>query len=100
MTAKKTTSRTPRQKTEPTPTAPQNQPQEPTQPTEHDYDVDAGAVLELLGVPAGLVKQNTTHLQFVDGKLIIEYTVIRAIPPRIMGMALMRGATPQEETNG
>jgi hypothetical protein len=75
---------------------------------ETDYDIDIATVMHALGINPNLVVPDTAHIRLVDNKIILEYTCRRAVPPRIMGMALLTGAPHQpappqaaeEEPNG
>lgn len=75
---------------------------EPQPITAEEFGIDTAKVLELLGVHPGMVIENSVHLSLISGTIVCEYQVRRAIPPRIMGMALLAGAAAaqQEEEAG
>lgn len=61
------------------------------------FDVDTAEVLRLLGVEPGMVREGSAKISLIDNKVIIEYSIIRAVPPRMMGMALLAGAASAED---
>lgn len=65
-----------------------------------DFDLDLDVVMSALGVQPGLLVPDSARLLFVDNKIVIEYSVRRAIPPRIMGMALLAGSTHEGGSDG
>jgi hypothetical protein len=65
--------------------------------TEDDYKVDAGRVLPLMGIDPHTVIDDSVKVAMVSGVLVLEYAVRRAIPPRVMGMALIRATMDQTE---
>lgn len=66
-----------------------------TQLTPEDYDIDMAAVLAGLGVDPGTVVADSAKVQFLQGKAVISYEVMRAVPARVLAVALLRG-TPME----
>jgi hypothetical protein len=66
--------------------------------TEADYQVDMKVVLQMLGVDPATVKAGTTRITFPDGIPVIEYEVFRAVPARVLGMAMLRGNQPPTKT--
>jgi hypothetical protein len=71
--------------------------QPPAEATEDDYKVDAGRVLPLMGIDPHTVIDDSVKVAMVSGVLVLEYAVRRAIPPRVMGMALIRATMDQTE---
>lgn len=65
---------------------------EPQVLTEEDYQIDLPQVMQAVGVDPNTVKAESAHVAFRNGVAILEYTVVRAVPPHILGLALMRGA--------
>lgn len=78
---------------------PKAQPRQQEQPqtTEHDYDLDPQVVMRMLGIEPSTVVTNTARIAVVDNKVILEYTVRRAVPPRIMGVALVAAADAAQQ---
>jgi hypothetical protein len=68
-----------------------------TQLTEADYNIDMEVLMATLGIDPGTVQANTTTLQFLDGKAVLSYTCIRAIPTRALAVAMLRSATTTED---
>lgn len=66
-----------------------------TQLTPEDYNLDMVAVLGGLGVDPATVIADSAKVQFLQGKAIISYEVMRAVPARVLAIALLRG-TPME----
>jgi hypothetical protein len=64
--------------------------------TPEDYDIEMSGVLAALGVDPGTVVADSAKVQFLQGKAIITYEVMRAVPPRVLAIALLRG-TPMEQ---
>lgn len=63
-----------------------------TQLTEADYAIDMEALLRGIGIEPGTVAANTAQVQFLDGKAVLTYTAMRAIPPRLLGAAMLHSA--------
>jgi hypothetical protein len=61
-----------------------------------DYQVDMPTLLTALGIHPGTVKPDTTHLSFQQGMPILEYGVIRAVPSRALGLAILAAAEHRE----
>lgn len=69
-----------------------------TQLTEADYAIDMEALLAGIGIDPGTVGANTAKVAFLDGKAVLTYTAMRAIPPHALAGALLRShVTPQVE---
>lgn len=70
------------------------------QPTPVDlsgYDVDMETLMGSLGIDPAIVQKDTAKIAFVENKIILTYSVIRAIPTRLLGAALLRAGTHQDE---
>lgn len=68
--------------------------------TENDttqFDLDEAVLLQCLDVNPGMVKAGSVSVQFVEGKAVAQYTMIRAIPPRMLGVALLQAAKQQDQ---
>lgn len=63
-----------------------------TQLTDDDYEIDMEVLMSTMGIDPATVGADSTKLQFISGKAVLTYTVVRAIPPRILGIAMLRSA--------
>jgi hypothetical protein len=68
-----------------------------TQLTEADYEIDMGVLMATMGIDPGTVGANSAKLQFIDGKAVLTYTSMKAVPPRVLGVAMLRSAKMAEE---
>jgi len=70
-----------------------------TQLTDADYQIDMETLLLSMGIEPGTVATDTAKVQFLDGKAVLTYTAMRAIPTRVLGVALLRsaGGEPEQE---
>lgn len=63
-----------------------------TELTTADYDIDTSVVLRALGVDPSTVREGTVQLQFVDNHPVITYTVIRAVPAKLLAAAFAQAS--------
>lgn len=70
--------------------------------TEADYDIDLGALMRHLGIEPGHIVADSARLDFVQGKVLLRYESVRAVPARLLALAmatatgLMAPATAQQ----
>lgn len=96
--AKKTTTRRPRKAVPAEAKQPtDHQPPARAELTEADYKVDTAVILQMLGVEPGTVKAGSVKLTFPGGTPVIEYEVVRAVPARLLGVAVLQGANQAQE---
>lgn len=67
-----------------------------TQLTDADYNIDMDTLMATMGIDPMMLAKDSAQLRFVDGKALLSYTVVRAIPPRVLGVAMLRSATTPE----
>lgn len=75
--------------------------QTPDSPVESDYDIDINTLMAVLGIEPGHVAADTARLQFIQGKVVLTYEVIRAVPGKLLALAMVNAsglaAQPQAE---
>jgi hypothetical protein len=67
-----------------------------TQLTDADYEIDMETLMSSMGIEPGTVAADTAKVQFINGKAVLTYTAMRAIPTRVLGVALLRSAAIPE----
>jgi hypothetical protein len=60
--------------------------------TEADYDIDISVVMGMLGIEPGHVAADSARLEFVSGKAVLRYEVIRAVPAKLLAIAMAQAA--------
>lgn len=68
-----------------------------TQLTEADYDINVEVLMANIGIDPGTVAADSAKLQFINGKAVLTYTAMRAIPPNLLAAALLRSHAPEIE---
>ena len=58
--------------------------------TESDYDFDLTVLMAVLGVDPAMVEPDTARLDFIQGKAVLRYGVIRAIPSKLLAVAFAK----------
>lgn len=67
-----------------------------TQLTDADYEINMEVLMGSMGIEPGTVAADTAKVQFLNGKAVLTYTAMRAIPTRVLGVALLRSAKAEE----
>lgn len=71
--------------------------------TEADYDIDIGVLMQILGVDPSTVRADSARLEFLSGKVLMRYEVVRAVPGKMLAIAMANASgliapqPPQEQ---
>jgi hypothetical protein len=60
--------------------------------TEDDYQFDIATLMRSMGIDPATVREGTVKLQFIDGKAVLTYEVIKAVPARLLAASFLNAS--------
>jgi hypothetical protein len=60
--------------------------------TEDDYQFDTATLMRSMGIDPATVREGSVRLQFLDGKAVLTYEVMKAVPARLLAASFLNAS--------